>query len=99
MALPSLQLLLGNLPAQTEGREASQHLRWGTPLWLFHCQEFRRPRWPEVFPDRFLIAGTFRSTAFTLLIQLSVGVSFSLNFQIYTSPVSLASYLEVLMGA
>lgn len=71
----------------------------GMPLWLLCCQEFRLPPRPEVFHAFFLIAGTFPGTAFTLLIQLSVGVSFSLNFQIYTSPVSLASYLEVLMGA
>lgn len=100
-ALPSLQLLLGNLLGSDRGERShpAPLLGVGAPLWLLRCQEFRLAPGPEVFHAFFLIAGTFPGTAFTLLIQLSVGVSFSLNFQIYTSPVSLASYLEVLMGA
>lgn len=47
----------------------------------------------------FLIAETFLVTAFTLLIQLSVGGSLPLNFQIDTSSLSLKFYQEVLMGA
>lgn len=91
----TLQLLRGNPLLCSDRGERSQPapLGWGGQSGIHASSQARG------LSGLILIARTFPGTAFTLPIRLSVGVSFSLNFQIYTSPGSLASYLEVLMGA
>lgn len=71
-------------------------LGWGAALGLLSCQESVLHPGPELLPDGLLIMGTFLITAFTVLIQLSVGpfLTYLSNLHLWSLPALLSGGVD-----